>query len=115
MQEGAAAERLALDLARKGRFRHDIDQLCRCRHWHRRGRAGRWATALDRDGRKIRDTALPNIESRLRDLHKRLGEHGRLLVVEQHAIIGALAIAVAQDMGIAVRYLPDCRCGALQT
>jgi len=79
------------------------------------GKAEHWATALDSAGKTLFDKVLPNNESRLRDLHKRLGEHGRLLVVEQHAIIGALAIAVAQDMGIAVRYLPDCRCGALQT
>ncbi len=36
-----------------------------------------------------------------------LGEHGRLLVVvDQPATIGALAVAVAQDMGITKGYLP---------
>ena len=45
------------------------------------GKSEHWATALDRDGRRIHDRALPNDESRLRDLYKHLAEHGRVLVV----------------------------------
>ena len=71
------------------------------------GKSEHWATALDRDGRRIHDRALPNDESRLRDLYKHLAEHGRVLVVvDQPATIGALAVAVAQDMGVTVGYLP---------
>lgn len=71
------------------------------------GKSDHWATALNRDGKRLFDKALPNDEARLRDLYKRLGEHGRVLVVvDQPATIGALAVAVAQDMGIAVGYLP---------
>ena len=71
------------------------------------GKAEHWATALDSAGKTLFDKVLPNNESRLRDLYKRLGEHGRLLVVvDQPATIGALAVAVARDTGIAVGYLP---------
>lgn len=70
-------------------------------------KAEHWATALDSAGKTLFDKVLPNNESRLRDLYKRLGEHGRLLVVvDQPATIGALAVAVARDTGIAVGYLP---------
>ena len=56
---------------------------------------------------KLLDKALPNDETRLREIYEHLGEHGRLLVVvDQPATIGALAVAVAQDMGITVGYLP---------
>lgn len=71
------------------------------------GKADHWATALTRDGKKLFDRALPNDESRLRDLYEHLGEHGRVLVVvDQPATIGALAVAVAQDAGLTVGYLP---------
>lgn len=71
------------------------------------GKSDHWATALTRDGKRLFDKALPNDEARLRDLYKRLGEHGRVLVVvDQPATIGALAVAVAQDMSLAVAYLP---------
>lgn len=71
------------------------------------GKSDHWATALTRDGKKLFDRALPNDESRLRDLYERLGEHGRVLVVvDQPATIGALAVAVAQDMSLTVGYLP---------
>ena len=53
------------------------------------------------------DKALPNDEARLRSLYGKLADHGHLLVVvDQPATIGALAVAVAQDMGITVGYLP---------
>ena len=70
-------------------------------------RSEHWATALSRDGQKVLDKALPNDEERLRALYKKLADHGNLLVVvDQPATIGALAVAVAQDMGITVGYLP---------
>ena len=70
-------------------------------------RSEHWATALSRDGRKVLDKALPNDEARLRSLYGKLADHGNLLVVvDQPATIGALAVAVAQDMGITVGYLP---------
>ena len=71
------------------------------------GKAEHWATALSRDGRKVLDKPLPNDEERLRSLYGKLADHGSLLVVvDQPATIGALAVAVAQDMGITVGYLP---------
>ena len=71
------------------------------------GKSEHWATALSREGRKVFDKALPNDEGRLRALYKKLADHGHLLVVvDQPATIGALAVAVAQDMGITVGYLP---------
>lgn len=71
------------------------------------GKSEHWATALSRDGQKVLDKALPNDEERLRALYKKLADHGNLLVVvDQPATIGALAVAVAQDMGITVGYLP---------
>ncbi|RTE47616.1 IS110 family transposase [Actinobaculum sp. 352] len=71
------------------------------------GKAEHWATALTGDGKKLFDKALPNSEDRLREIYQRLGEHGRVLVaVDQPATIGALAVAVAQAMGIMMGYLP---------
>ena len=77
-------------------------------HGHRASaRSEHWATALSREGRKVFDKALPNDEERLRSLYGKLADHGSLLVVvDQPATIGALAVAVAQDMGITVGYLP---------
>ena len=70
-------------------------------------RSEHWATALSQEGRKVLDRALPNDEERLRALYKKLADHGSLLVVvDQPATIRALAVAVAQDMGITVGYLP---------
>lgn len=71
------------------------------------GKTDHWATALTREGRKVFDKALPNDETRLRGLYDKLADHGRVLVVvDQPATIGALAVAVAQDTGITVGYLP---------
>ena len=71
------------------------------------GKSEHWATALSRDGQKVLDKALPNDEDRLREVYQRLQAKGQVLVVvDQPATIGALAVAVAQDMGIAVGYLP---------
>ena len=71
------------------------------------GKSEHWATALSRDGQKVLDRALPNDEDRLREVYQRLQAKGQVLVVvDQPATIGALAVAVAQDMGITVGYLP---------
>ena len=71
------------------------------------GKSEHWATALSREGRKVLDRALPNDEDRLREVYQRLQAKGQVLVVvDQPATIGALAVAVAQDMGITVGYLP---------
>ena len=65
------------------------------------------AVAVDRSGRRLVDRALPNDEAALRALFTELAVHGRLLVVvDQPASIGALAIAVARSMGVEVGYLP---------
>lgn len=62
------------------------------------------AVAVDRS---VADRPLPNDEAALRDLFTELAVHGRLLVVvDQPASIGALAIAVARSMGVEVGYLP---------
>ena len=67
------------------------------------GKSEHWATALSQEGQKVFDKALPNDEERLRALYEKLADHGSLLVaVDQPATIGALAVAVAQDMGTAV-------------
>src|SRR5829696_6034672 len=65
------------------------------------------AVAVDRAGRRLADRPLPNDEAALRNLFTELARHGRLLVVvDQPASIGALAIAVARSMGVEVGYLP---------
>ena len=69
--------------------------------------AGTGATSLPRAGGKFLDMALPDYEVRLRALHEKPTGYGSLLVVvDQPATTGALAGAVAQDMGITARYLP---------
>lgn len=71
------------------------------------GKTHHWATALTKGGKKVFDKALPGDEARLRALYEKLAAHGHLLVVvDQPATIGALAVAVARDMGITVGYLP---------
>jgi len=71
------------------------------------GKEAHHACALDRDGRRLFDAALPQDEARLRVLFAGLGEHGPVLVVvDQPNTIGALPIAVARAMGVAVAYLP---------
>jgi len=65
------------------------------------------AVAVDRSGRRLVDRPLPNDELALRALFAELAVHGGLLVVvDQPASIGALAIAVARSMGVEVGYLP---------
>ena len=104
---GPVVHRLTLTHAARG-GRRDGYRRHRGLHRHRASaRSEHWATALSRDGRKVFDKALPNDEERLRALYEKLADHGNLLVVvDQPATIGALAVAVAQDMGITVGYLP---------
>lgn len=65
------------------------------------------AVALDRQGERLTDRPLPNAEPDLMQLFEELQARGRVLVVvDQLASIGALAIAVARSAGITVAYLP---------
>ena len=85
----------------------DIEDAGRLHRYRASARSEHWATALSRDGRKVCDKALPNDEARLRAVYDKLAGHGSLLVVvDQPATIGALAVAVAQETGITVSYLP---------
>ncbi|GAA3220236.1 hypothetical protein GCM10017691_04360 [Pseudonocardia petroleophila] len=71
------------------------------------GKSTHHACALDPSGHRLHDKALPNDETALRQVFTDLGVHGRVLVVvDQLASIGALAIAVARAMGVDVAYLP---------
>ena len=45
------------------------------------GKSEHWATALNQEGRKVFDRALPNDEDRLRALYGKLADHGNLLAV----------------------------------
>ena len=63
--------------------------------------------ALDAAGRRLVDRALPNSEPELVALFADLEARGRVLVVvDQLASIGALAVAVARIRGVTVGYLP---------
>ncbi|TWH71626.1 transposase IS116/IS110/IS902 family protein [Modestobacter roseus] len=71
------------------------------------GKGTHHAVALDPDGKRLHDGALPQDEQRLRQLFTGLQVHGDVLVVvDQPATIGALPIAVARDVGCQVAYLP---------
>lgn len=73
------------------------------------GKAEHHATALTRTSEKVYDKALPNDETKLRQLLTELTDsHGRaLLVVDQPATIGALPVAVAKETPeVEVAYLP---------
>lgn len=71
------------------------------------GKDTHYAVALDRTGKRLLGRSLPNDEGQLRALLDELQQVGPvLLVVDQPASIGALAVAVAQTMGIPVGYLP---------
>jgi transposase len=72
------------------------------------GKGVHHACALDPGGTMLYDRPLPNDEAALRDVLSELSGHGRVLViVDQPASIGALAIAVARSHGIDVANLPD--------
>ncbi|MBN9113136.1 MAG: IS110 family transposase [Pseudonocardia sp.] len=71
------------------------------------GKSVHHACALDRAGKRLHDKPLPNDEAALTEVFTRLTTHGRtLVVVDQPASIGALAVAVARSLGIEVAYLP---------
>ncbi len=71
------------------------------------GKGVHHVVALDPAGTRLVDRPLPNDEGALRELFTGLQTHGRvLLVVDQVAAIGALAVAVARDLGVAIGYLP---------
>lgn len=71
------------------------------------GKSDHWACAVSKDGTKIWNKTLPNDEAKLTAIYENLSTKGRVLVVvDQPATIGALAVAVAQQLGITVAYLP---------
>ncbi len=71
------------------------------------GKGQHHAVALDRNGKRLYNKALPNDEVKLRALITELKTHGRLLfVVDQPSTIGALPVAVARAEGVLVAYLP---------
>lgn len=71
------------------------------------GKRHHHAVALDRNGKRLYNKALPNDETRLRTLITELRTHSRLLfVVDQPSTIGALPVAVARAEGVLVAYLP---------
>jgi hypothetical protein len=71
------------------------------------GKSEHHACALDPAGGRLYDKALPNDQAALAGVLAQLAGHGRVLVVvDQPASIGALAVAVARWLGIDVGYLP---------
>ena len=71
------------------------------------GKTDHWACAVIQDGTKIWNKTLPNDETKLTAVYQKLLAQGQVLVVvDQPATIGALAVAVAQNLGIPVAYLP---------
>ncbi|WP_185732292.1 IS110 family transposase [Burkholderia sp. Bp8963] len=71
------------------------------------GKGHHHAVALDRNGKRLYNKALPNDEVKLRSLIAELKTHGRLLfVVDQPSTIGALPVAIARAEGVLVAYLP---------
>ncbi|MGV0409426.1 IS110 family transposase [Corynebacterium resistens] len=71
------------------------------------GKSEHHACALDRDGNKVFDKPLPQLESELAGVFHQLQKRGTVLViVDQPNTIGALPIAVARDCSCEVGYLP---------
>ncbi|MEU5041569.1 IS110 family transposase [Streptomyces griseorubiginosus] len=71
------------------------------------GKSTHHGTALLADGRITFDKPLPNGEPQLRALFARLERKGKVLVVvDQPATIGTLAVTVAHACGCEVAYLP---------
>jgi len=71
------------------------------------GKTDHWACAVTKDGTKIWNKTLPNDEAKLVEVYQNLTAQGTVLVVvDQPATIGALAVAVAQHLDIPVSYLP---------
>ena len=70
------------------------------------GKTHHWACAVTKDGTKIWNRTLPNDEAKLTKVYQELRTKGTVLVVvDQPATIGALAVAVAQHLDIPVAYL----------
>lgn len=68
------------------------------------GKSGHHACTLDLDGGRLHDKALTNDEAELRAVFTKLQTHGRVLVViDQPASIGALAVAAARSVGLATQ------------
>ncbi|PQZ97223.1 IS110 family transposase [Arthrobacter sp. MYb229] len=71
------------------------------------GKTDHWACAVSTVGTKIWNKTLPNDEAKLTAVYENLSAKGTVLVVvDQPATIGALAVAIAQNLGIPVAYLP---------
>lgn len=71
------------------------------------GKETHHAVALTRKGIKLYDKPLPNTETGITAVFTEIEAHGpALMIVDQPATIGALPVAVAQSLGIAVGYLP---------
>ena len=71
------------------------------------GKEEHHACGLGPDGTRMHDKALPQDETKLRELFASLARRGPVLVVvDQPANIGALPVAVARDEGVQVAYLP---------
>ncbi|MBD8063751.1 IS110 family transposase [Oceanitalea stevensii] len=71
------------------------------------GKEAHHACALDPGGARVHDKVLPQSEAQIRQVLTRLADRGRVLVVvDQPASIGALAVTVAREVGIDVAYLP---------
>ena len=71
------------------------------------GKTEHWAHGLTPDGVSVWDQGLPTDEAELREVILSLSTYGPVLVVvDQPASIGALAVSVAQSMGVEVAYLP---------
>ncbi len=61
------------------------------------GKTDHWACAVTRDGTRIWNKTLPNDEAKITAVYDSLQAKGHVLVVvDQPATIGALAVAVAQ-------------------
>jgi transposase len=71
------------------------------------GKGEHHACGLDPAGERVHDQPLPQSEAKIRAIFQALAEHGPMLVVvDQPASIGALAVTVARSLGIDVAYLP---------
>jgi transposase len=71
------------------------------------GKFSHYAVAIGVDGEKLADGEFPQDEVKLSELFNRLTDQGRVLVVvDQPNTIGALPVAVAQNLGVDVAYLP---------
>lgn len=71
------------------------------------GKTDHWGCAVTVEGTTIWNKTLPNDEAKLTKVYQDLSAQGAVLVVvDQPATIGALAVAVAQHLCITVAYLP---------